>query len=216
LIVEAILVYAITSLLDPVKGFIVNKFSSQNLPVNEVIALVGIAAIIAFTVIAYYLILQLRNYLKSRRAVETVEYNLDLLLHDIEDFSKKWRVTRFLRLSYRREIQRKSMWGNRFMIRDHANSIRCSAKNLKVLVNPNERLFTSLDEIVNSMVHLGLELELVFETMSNIKQTAESKLNELVSEGDNICVKFRNIIPELEELRSKNTIKISLVKCMEY
>jgi hypothetical protein len=196
-------VYAITSLLDPVKGFIVNKFSSQNLPVNEVIALVGIAAIIAFTAIAYYLILQLRNYLKSRKAVETVEYNLDLLLHDIEDFSKKWRVTRFLRLSYRREIQRKSMWGNRFMIRDHANSIRCSAKNLKVLVNPNERLFTSLDEIVNSMVHLGLELELVFETMSNIKQTAESKLNELVSEGDNICVKFRNIIPELEELRSK-------------
>jgi hypothetical protein len=203
LIVEAILVYAITSLLDPVKGFIVNKFSSQNLPVNEVIALVGIAAIIAFTAIAYYLILQLRNYLKSRKAVETVEYNLDLLLHDIEDFSKKWRVTRFLRLSYRREIQRKSMWGNRFMIRDHANSIRCSAKNLKVLVNPNERLFTSLDEIVNSMVHLGLELELVFKTMSNIKQTAESKLNELVSEGDNICVKFRNIIPELEELRSK-------------
>jgi hypothetical protein len=196
-------VYTITSLLDPVKGFIVNKFSSQNLPVNEVIALVGIAAIIAFTAIAYYLILQLRNYLKSRKAVETVEYNLDLLLHDIEDFSKKWRVTRFLRLSYRREIQRKSMWGNRFMIRDHANSIRCSAKNLKVLVNPNERLFTSLDEIVNSMVHLGLELELVFETMSNIKQTAESKLNELVSEGDNICVKFRNIIPELEELRSK-------------
>jgi len=203
LIVEAILVYAITSLLDPVKGFIVNKFSSQNLPVNEVIALVGIAAIIAFTAIAYYLILQLRNYLKSRKAVETVEYNLDLLLHDIEDFSKKWRVTRFLRLSYRREIQRKSMWGNRFMIRDHANSIRCSAKNLKVLVNPNERLFTSLDEIVNSMVHLGLELELVFETMSNIKQTAESKVNELVSEGDNICVKFRSIIPELEELRSK-------------
>jgi len=196
-------VYAITSLLDPVKGYIVNKFSSQNLPVNEVIALVGIAAIIAFTAIAYYLILQLRNYLKSRKAVETVEYNLDLLLHDIEDFSKKWRVTRFLRLSYRWEIQRKSMWGNRFMIRDHANSIRCSAKNLKVLVNPNERLFTSLDEIVNSMVHLGLELELVFETMSNIKQTAESKLNELVSEGDNICVKFRNIIPELEELRSK-------------
>ncbi len=195
--------YAITSLLDPVKGFIVNKFSSQNLPVNEVFALVGIAAIITFTAIAYYLILQLRNYLKSRKAVETVEYNLDLLLHDIEDFSKKWRVTRFLRLSYRREIQRKSMWGNRFMIRDHANSIRCSAKNLKVLVNPNERLFTSLDEIVNSMVHLGLELELVFETMSNIKQTAESKLNELVSEGDNICVKFRNIIPELEELRSK-------------
>lgn len=203
LIVEAILVYAITSLLDPVKGLIVNKFSSQNLPVNEVIALVGIAAIIAFTAIAYYLILQLRNYLKSRKAVETVEYNLDLLLHDIEDFSKKWRVTRFLRLSYRREIQRKSMWSNRFMIRDHANSIRCSAKNLKVLVNPNERLFTSLDEIVNSMVHLGLELELIFETMSNIKQTAESKLNELVSEGDNICVKFRNIIPELEELRSK-------------
>ena len=195
--------YAITSLLDPVKGFIVNKFSSQNLPVNEVIALVGIAAIIAFTAIVYYLILELRNYLKSRKAVETVEYNLDLLLHDIEDFSKKWRVTRFLRLSYRREIQRKSMWGNRFMIRDHANSIRCSAKNLKVLVNPNERLFTSLDEIVNSMVHLGLELELVFETMSNIKQTAESKLNELVSEGDNICVKFRNIFPELEELRSK-------------
>ena len=203
MIVEAILVYAITSLLDPVKGLIVNKFSSQNLPVNEVIALVGIAAIIAFTAIAYYLILQLRNYLKSRKAVETVEYNLDLLLHDIEDFIKKWRVARFLRPSYRREIQRKSMLGSRFMIRSYANKIRSSAKKLKVLVNPNERLFTSLDEIVNSMVHLGLELELVFETVANIKQTAEPKINELVSEGDNICVKFRNIIPELEELRGK-------------
>ena len=203
LIVEAILVYAITSLLDPVKALIVNKFSSQNIPVNEVIAIVGIAAIIAFTAIAYYLILQLRNYLKSRKAVETVEDYLDLLLFDIEDFIKKWRVTRFLRLSYRREIQRKSMWGNRFMIRNHANAIRSSAKNLKVLVNPNEKLFTSLDEIVNSMVRLGLELEIVFETVGNIKQTAETKFNELISDGDNICIKFRNIIPELEGLRGK-------------
>jgi hypothetical protein len=203
LIVEAILVYAITSLLDPVKALIVNKFSSQNIPVNEVIAIVGIAAIIAFTAIAYYLILQLRNYLKSRKAVETVEDYLDLLLFDIEDFIKKWRVTRFLRLSYRREIQRKSMWGNRFMIRNHANAIRSSAKNLKVLVNPNEKLFTSLDEIVNSMVRLGLELEIVFETVGNIKQTAETKFNELISDGDNICIKFRNIIPELEVLRGK-------------
>lgn len=203
MIVEAILVYAITSLLDPVKALIVNKFSSQNIPVNEVIAIVGIAAIIAFTAIAYYLILQLRNYLKSRKAVETVEDYLDLLLFDIEDFIKKWRVTRFLRLSYRREIQRKSMWGNRFMIRNHANAIRSSAKNLKVLVNPNEKLFTSLDEIVNSMVRLSLELELVFETVGNIKQTAETKFNELISDGDNICIKFRNIIPELEVLRGK-------------
>jgi len=203
LIVEAILVYAITSLLDPVKALIVNKFSSQNIPVNEVIAIVGIAAIIAFTAIAYYLILQLRNYLKSRKAVETVEDYLDLLLFDIEDFIKKWRVTRFLRLSYRREIQRKSMWGNRFMIRNHANAIRSSAKNLKVLVNPNEKLFTSLDEIVNSMVRLGLELEIVFETVGNIKQTEETKFNELISDGDNICIKFRNIIPELEVLRGK-------------
>ena len=80
---------------------------------------------------------------------------------------------------------------------------RSSAKNLKVLVNANERLFTSLDEIVNNMVHLGLELELVFETSGNIKQTKESKFNELISDGDNICVKFRNIIPGLEEVRSK-------------
>ena len=57
MIVEAILVYAITSLLDPVKVLIVNKFTSQNIPVNEVIAIVGIAVIIAFTAIAYYLIL---------------------------------------------------------------------------------------------------------------------------------------------------------------
>jgi len=53
------------------------------------------------------------------------------------------------------------------------------------------------------MVNLGLELELVFETAGSIKQTAESKFNELVSVGDNICVKFRNIIPELEELKGK-------------
>ena len=203
LILEVLLVYIITSFLEPIKVFIANKFTSQNIPVNDVIAIVGIAAIITFIATTYYLVLQLRNYLKSRKAVETVEYNLDLLLHDIDDFIIKWRVTRFLRLSYRREIQRKSVWGNRFRIRNHANVIRSSAKNLKVLVNPHDSLFTSLDQIVNSMVNLGLELEIVFETAGSIKQTAESKFNELVTDGDNICVKFIEIIPELEELRSK-------------
>ena len=53
------------------------------------------------------------------------------------------------------------------------------------------------------MLNLGLELEIVFETAGSIKQTAESKFNELVTDGDNICVKFIEIIPELEELRSK-------------
>jgi len=196
----AIFGYIITLTMDSIIAVLNNELTSQNIPI---LAFVGIGSIIGLTAITYYLILQLRNYLKSRKAVETVEYNLDLVLHHIDDFIKKWRVTRFLRLSYRREIQRKSMWVNRFMIRNHANAIRSSAKNLKVLVNANERLFTSLDEIVNNMVHLGLELELVFETSGNIKQTKESKFNELISDGDNICVKFRNIIPELEEVRSK-------------
>ena len=203
LILEALLVYVITSFLDPIKVFIINKFSSQNIPVNEVVAIVGITSIIAFTAIAYYLILQYKNYLKSGKAKETVEYNLNLLLHDIDDFIKKWRVTRFLRLSYRREIQRKSMWDNRFMIRNYANAIRSSARNLKVLVNPNDNLFISLDEVLNTMVNLGLDLELVFETTASIKQTSESKFIEMVSAGDNICIKFRNIIPELEELKGK-------------
>lgn len=196
----AIFGYIITLTMDSIIAVLNNELTSKNIPI---LAFVGIGSIVCLTAITYYLILQLRNYLKSRKAVETVEYNLDLVLHDIDDFIKKWRVTRFLRLSYRREILRKSMWGNRFMIRNYANAIRSSAKNLKVLVNPNDNLFTSLDEIVNSMVNLGLELELVFETAGSIKQTAESKFNELVSVGDNICVKFRNIIPELEELKGK-------------
>lgn len=203
LILEALLVYVITSFLDPIKVFIINKFSSQNIPVNEVVAIVGIISIIAFTAIAYYLILQFKNYLKSGKAKETVEYNLNLLLHDIDDFIKKWRVTRFLRLSYRREIQGKSMRDNRFMIRNYANTIRSSARNLKVLVNPNDNLFISLDEVLNTMMNLGLDLELVFETTANVKQTSESKFIEMVSAGDNICIRFRNIIPELEELKSK-------------
>ena len=203
LILEALLVYVITSFLDPIKVFIINKFSSQNIPVNEVVAIVGITSIIAFTAIAYYLILQYKNYLKSGKAKETVEYNLNLLLHDIDDFIKKWRVTRFLRLSYRKEIQQKSMWDNRFMIRNYANAIRSSARNLKVLVNPNDNLFISLDEVLNTMVNLGLDLELVFETTASVKQTSESKFIEMVSAGDNICIRFRNIIPELEELKGK-------------
>ena len=203
LILEALLVYVITSFLDPIKVFIINKFSSQNIPVNEVVAIVGITSIIAFTAIAYYLILQYKNYLKSGKAKETVEYNLNLLLRDIDDFIKKWRVTRFLRLSYRREIQRKSMWGNRFMIRNYANAIRSSARNLKVLVNPKDNLSKSLDEVLNTMMNLGLDLELVFETTASVKQTSESKFIEMVSAGDNICIKFRNIIPELEELKGK-------------
>lgn len=203
MILEAILVSVISSSLDSIKAFIVNKFSSQNIPSNDGVAIVGIAAIIIFTVIAYYLIFQFRNYLKSKKAKETVEANLDILLHDIEEFVKKWRVTRFLRPSYRREIQRKSMWGSRFMVRNHANAIRSSMKSVKVLVNPNDNLFTSLDEIVNTMMNLGLDLEQIFETAVSIRQTSESKFGEMVSIGDNICVKFRNIISELEELRGR-------------
>ena len=89
LIFEALLVYIISLSLDPIKAFIVNKFSSQNTVVNEVVVIVGIASIIIFTIIAYYLIHQFRNYLKSKKAKETVEANLDILLHDIEDFIKK-------------------------------------------------------------------------------------------------------------------------------
>jgi hypothetical protein len=203
LILEALLVYIIVLLIDPIKVFIVNKFTSQNIAVNEVVAIVGIAAIIIFAIIAYYLIIQFRNNLKSKKAKQTVEANLDILLHDIEDFVKKWRVTRFLRPSYRSEIQRKSIGSSRFMVRNHANAIRSGTKSVKVLVNPNDKLFTALDEIVKAMVSLGLEIEQAFENVANVKQTSESKFSEIVSIGDNICVKFRNIIPELEELRSK-------------
>lgn len=175
----------------------------QNIAVNEVVVIVGIAAIMIFTIITCYLTLQFRNYLKSKKAKETVEANLDILLHDIEDFVKKWRVTRFLRPSYRREIQRKSMGASRFMVRNHANAIRSSTKSVKVLVNPNENLFTSIDEIVKTMVNLSFDIEQVFETLASVKQTSESKFSEMVSIGDNICIEFRNIIPELEELKGK-------------
>lgn len=203
LILEALLVYVIMLFLDPIRTFFVNKFSSQYVAVNDVAAIAGVAAIIIFVIITYYLILQFRNYLRSKKAKKTVEANLDILLHDIEDFMKKWRVTRFLRLSYRREIQRKSMVGNRFMVRNHANAIQSGTKSVKVLVNPNDNLFTSLDEIVKTMVSLGLDIEQVFENVASIKRTSESKFSEMVTIGDNICVKFRNIIPELEELRGK-------------
>jgi hypothetical protein len=203
LILEVLLVYIITICLAPIRAYIINKFSLQNIAVNDGAVIIGIAAIVIFTIITYYLILQCRNYLKSKKAKETVEANLDLLLHDIEDFVKKWRVTRFLRPSYRREIQRKSIGASRFMVRNHASAIRSSIKSVKVLVNPNERLFSSLDEIVNTMIDLSLDIEQVFGTVASIKQTSESKFSELVSDGDNICVKFRNIISELEELKNK-------------
>ena len=203
LILEALLVYIITLLLDPIKLFIVNKLGSQNVAVNDVAAIVGIVAIIIFMIITYYLILQIRNYLRSKKAKLTVEANLDILLRDIEDFVKKWRVTRFLRPSYRTEIQRKSMDDSRFMVRNYAIVIQSAIKSVKVLVNPNDKLFTSLDEILKSMVSLGLDIEQVFESVESIKQTSESKFSELISTGDNICVKFRNIVPELEELRGK-------------
>ena len=203
LTLEAILLYIIALSLDPINAFIVNKFSSQNVAVNDVAAIIGVAAIMIFSIITYYLILQFRNYLRSKKAKETVEANLDILLHAIEDFVKKWRVSRFLRPSYRREIQRKSMGDSRFMVRNHANAIQSGTKGVKVLVNPNDEMFTSLDEIVKTMISLGSDLEQVFENVASIKQTSESKFNEMVSIGDNICVKFRNIIPELEELRGK-------------
>ncbi len=188
LILEALLVYIISLCWDPIEAFIVNGFNSQKMAVNDTVVIVGIASIVIFTTIAYYMIVQFRNYLKSRKAKETVESNLDILLHNIEDFVKKWRVTRFLRPSYRVEIQRKSMGNSRFMVRNHANAIRSSVKSVKVLVNPNDNLFASLDKIVNTMAILGLDIEQVFGSAASIKQTSESMFSEMVSTGDSICI----------------------------
>ena len=92
-LVESIFSYIIKALLDPIKRWSLNNFASQNFPINDFLAGVGIFVIVGFTAIAMLLILQLRNYLVNRSLVITeknANQKLDELIQEIEGITLKW------------------------------------------------------------------------------------------------------------------------------
>ena len=132
---------------------------------------------------------------------------LDFLILAIENFTRRWRKTLFLRLSYRRLIQRRAMYEKSFLIRKHAKNISDSNKSFKssilyASVVTHKDLFGSIDGNCDRLVDLGWQLESIFdENTKTIKQIESSKMDELVSEGDIICENLRDTVPKLEKLR---------------
>ena len=116
--IEAIFVYFITTLLDPIKGFILKNFTSQNFPVNDFLAVIGISAIVGFTAIAMLLILQFRNYLVNRSldiviSEKTPDEKLDDLIDEVEKFTDNWRYKHGMLVGYRRQIEINSIAGDK-------------------------------------------------------------------------------------------------------
>ncbi len=190
-VIEGIFGAVIVALLGPVFTFFINLITSQKIPTNEILAVTGIVMIIVFAIIAYSLVMKLKNYLVARKKPTdtTAEYLFDDLLKEIEKFIRKWKKGPPFVSGYRRQIELKSMWGDRVKIGKHETEIRTAVRALRnAIINEQVwKLLDLLDSIevtLNKMVDLGSEVEIIFETQKDIKNTRPEKFGKLLSRGN--------------------------------
>lgn len=183
MILEGIVGAVIAALLGPVFALLINVFTPHSVPANELLAIVGIVAIAAFAIIGYSLIHRLRNYLTSKKQKPidpNPEFLFDELLKEIEKFIRKWKKGPPFVSGYRRQIELKSMWGDRVKIGKHETGIRTAVKALRSAIISEQvwKLLDSLDSIevtLNKLVDLSSEVEMIFETQKDINKTNPEK-----------------------------------------
>ena len=213
LIVEGIFLYILNLLLDPIKGFILNKFTSQNFPINDFIAAIGIIAIIGATAIAVLLILQFRNYIvnKSLDIVITekkTNQKLDELIQEIEDFTFRWQFGIGIISSYRRQIEMNTLNGDHKEIRrinSYDSNIYPKIEFVRDIGVPSiNTTLDSLEHTIERLIKLGSEMKRVYWSIkkSKIIQASEAEIRtKLISDGDKISSEFDSAIVQLRILR---------------
>ena len=213
LIVEGIFLYILNLLLDPIKGFILNKFTSQNFPINDFIAAIGIIAIIGATAIAVLLILQFRNYIvnKSLDIVITekkTNQKLDELIQEIEDFTFRWQFGIGIISSYRRQIEMNTLNGVHKEIRrinSYDSNIYPKIEFVRDIGVPSiNTTLDSLEHTIERLIKLGSEMKRVYWSIkkSKIIQASEAEIRtKLISDGDKISSEFDSGIVQLRILR---------------
>jgi hypothetical protein len=212
-VIEAVFVYIITTLLDPIKGFILNNFTSQNFPINDFIAGVGIFAIVGFTAIAVLLILQLRNYLVNRSLdIVITEKNpnqkLDELIQEIEDFTNRWQFGTGMLSSYRRQIEMNSIVLDHkelSRINNYDSDIYPKIKSVRDIGVPNiNNTLDSLEQTIDKLIQFGSEMKRVYWSGKQLKVIMASQpqiKDKLISDGDKISDEFNATLVQLRMLR---------------
>lgn len=210
LVLEGIFIYILNGLLDPIKGFILNEFTSQNFPINDVLAGVGISIIVATTVIATLLILQLRNYVVNRTLNivipdKTPNEKLDDLLQEMESFQNKWRYSSMFITGYRRRIEIDAMGGDRKAIKkiiQYSTNIYTKISLVKKLgvATINSKLDEMMPAVIN-LTGLGEDLREFYRTVKKSKTVTPEDKSKLLSNGDHTCGQFDKAIYELRILR---------------
>jgi len=213
LVVEGIFLYTLNQLLDPIKGFILNKFTSQNFPINDFIATIGIITIIGATAIGVLLILQFRNYLvnKSLDIVipnKTPNEKLDELIQEIENFTTKWQEGSGVKSGYRTWVEKNWFVGDKNQIRKFLEH----GTNIHIKINPVKKLgISELDSALNCLVEVTDRLvKLLLEMKGNYWNMDKSKVilasdpeipKRIISDGDKICDDLESSVNQLHLLR---------------
>ena len=207
--IEGIFFYVLTELLDPIKGFILNKFTSQNFPINDFLAAIGISAIVGATAIAVLLILQLRNYLvnKSLDIVineKSANEKLDDLIEEIENFNNKWQYTNGIISSYKRQIDMNSIGGDRKEIKkiiQYSSNMYIKINSVKKLGVPSiNNILDSILPTVDNLVLLGSEIKSTYWSIKKSKIIVASEpqiKSKLLSNGDKICIDLDSAVVQL-------------------
>lgn len=212
IVIEAVFVYIITTLLDPIKGFILNNFTSQNLPVDDFIAGVGISAIVGATAIAVLLILQLRNYLVNRSldiviTEKSADEKLDDLIQEIENFTTRWYIGTGIISSYRRQIEINTLRGDTKEIKkiiNHASIICRKIKSVRESEVPFYNPLYSLETTVDKLIFLGSEIKKIYWSIKQNKtilQSEPERTSKILSNGDKICGELDEAITQLQLMR---------------
>jgi len=208
-VIEGIFFYVLTELLDPIKGFILNKFTSQNFPINDFLAAIGISAIVGATAIAVLLILQLRNYLvnKSLDIVineKSANEKLDDLIEEIENFNNKWQYTNGIISSYKRQIDMNSIGGDRKEIKkiiQYSSNMYIKINSVKKLGVPSiNNILDSILPTVDNLVLLGSEIKSTYWSIKKSKIIVASEpqiKSKLLSNGDKICIDLDSAVVQL-------------------
>lgn len=127
----------------------------------------------------------------------------DGVAREIEDFITKWRERAGFYAGYRRSIETRLMLPQREKVKEHSKGIRRKINYLRGF-RGSKPILDSLVAIADKMLELGQEIESTFPrkmVSSELSKIEQSKLDSLISKGDNICIELINIELQLEKLR---------------
>ena len=198
---------------DQITGLFMNLTSTQNIPIDEVKALLGIFFFAVACISGGILITKFIHYRKIGDSTKIIieknaNQKLDDLIQSIEDFTNRWQFGTGILSSYRRQIEMNTLVLDHKELRrimDYGSIIYPRIKSLREIGVPNSNnILDSLEQTVDKLVQLGSEMKRVYWSNKKFKIILESEpkiKNTLISDGDKISGEFDSVIVQLGMLR---------------